>query len=126
MKLLRLTICDFMVYKDYKIGLKFIFPVCRINLRIQDITCPLINHFITIHHDIFFEVLSMRIFSLYLPSAFETCCFRSSSKHAIQAGVSEPKNNICVPCDGIFHFFFKLFPCFYAISTGYIQFFFKF
>ena len=74
MKLLRLTTCDFMVYKDYKIGLKFIFPVCRINLRIQDITCPLINHFITIHHDIFF----LKSF----PCEFSHCIFHRPLKPA--------------------------------------------
>ena len=26
------------------------FPVCRINLRIQHLTCPLIDHLVTIHH----------------------------------------------------------------------------
>ena len=56
MKLLHLT-CDFMVYKDYKIGLEFIFPVCRINIRIQHLTSSLFNHRVTIHHDFFLKSL---------------------------------------------------------------------
>ena len=38
--------------KTIKIGLKFVFPVCRINLRIQHLTCSFINHRVTIHHNI--------------------------------------------------------------------------
>ena len=33
MKHLHLTACDFMVYKDYKIRLKFVFPMSIINFR---------------------------------------------------------------------------------------------
>ena len=36
------------------------------------------------------------------------------------------KNNIFVLCDGAFDSFFKLFLCFHAILTGYIQLFCKF
>ena len=43
--------------KTIKIGLKFIFPVCGINFRIQHLTCPLIDHRITIHHDNFLKSL---------------------------------------------------------------------
>ena len=38
--------------KTIKISLKLVFPVCRINFRIQHLTCSLIDHPITIHHDI--------------------------------------------------------------------------
>ena len=97
MKPLCLMACDFMVHKDYKIGLKFVFAICRINLRIQHLTCPLITHRVTIHHSIFLKSLPCefpnRIFYQLLIVCFliNACCCRSSSKHAIQAGVSEPK-----------------------------------
>ena len=35
------------------------------------------------------------------------------------------KNNILIPCDGIFDGFLKLFPSFHAVSTGHIQLFSK-
>ena len=49
------TVCNFMVYKDYKSDLKFIFPICGIDFRIQQLTCSFINHCITIHHNIFMK-----------------------------------------------------------------------
>ena len=57
MNLLHHTIFGFMVYKDYKISLKFVFPIRRINFRIQHHACPFIDHHITIHHNIFLNSL---------------------------------------------------------------------
>ena len=96
MKLLHLT-CDFMVYKDYKIGLRFIFPICRIDIRIQHLTSSLISRHVTIHQNISLKSLhasfliksSINFWSYTFWSM--TCCFWISSKHTMQAGVSEPK-----------------------------------
>ena len=130
MKLLRLTACDFMVYKDYKISLKFFFPVCRINF-IQHLACSLINHRVIIPHNIFLKSLrceypqciihqSLIIHSLIndlLPPKL------TQARHA--GGSIRTKNNLLIPFDGVFDSFFKLFPCFHTISTGYIQIFCK-
>ena len=51
------TACNFMVYKDYKICLKFVFPICRISFRAQHLTCSLLNHRVAIRHDIFLKSL---------------------------------------------------------------------
>ena len=51
------TAYDFIVFIDYKISLKFVFPVCRINFRTERLACHLINHRITIHHNIFLKSL---------------------------------------------------------------------
>ena len=45
--------------KTIKINLKFVFPVCGISFKIQHLTCPLMNHRITIHHDIFLKSLPL-------------------------------------------------------------------
>ena len=55
MKLPRLTACDFMAYKGYKFSLKFIFSICEVNFRTQHLTCFLINHYVTIHYNIFLK-----------------------------------------------------------------------
>ena len=34
--------------KTIKIDLKFVFPVCGMSFRIQHLTCPLVNHYVTI------------------------------------------------------------------------------
>ena len=80
-----------------KIGRKLTFPICRISLKTQHLTCPLINHCVTFHHDIFwspfhasFLVVSFISFWSYTCWSM-TCCLRSSSTHVIQTGVSEPK-----------------------------------
>ena len=52
-------------------------------------------------------------------------CLRSSSRHAIQTVVSEPKINSLYPLMVSLDSFFKLFPCFHTISTRYIQLFCK-
>ena len=69
MNLLRLIICHFMVYKDYKIGLKFVFPICGINFTIQHLTCSLIDHCATIYHNIFLKSF---------PVKFPNCIFHQS------------------------------------------------
>ena len=97
MNLPRLTVYNFMVYKGYKIGLKFIFAICGINFRIQHFACSPINHRITIYHNIFWSpshasfltVSSINFWSYTCWSII--CCFRTSSRHVIQKGVSEPK-----------------------------------
>ena len=95
MKLLHLTACDFMVYKDYKIDLKFVFPICEINLLIQHLTCSFINHRVTIHHGILLKSLPCellhRIFHQLLIIYFLINGLLLSSRHCIQAGVSEIK-----------------------------------
>ena len=84
--------------KAIKINLKFIFPVCRINFRIQHLICPFIDHCVTIHYNIFwspshasFLTVSSINFWSYL-FWLMNCRFRSSSRHVMQAmGVSESK-----------------------------------
>ena len=132
MKLLRLATCDVIVYKDYKIGLKFIFPVCGINLRIHYITCSLINHRVAIHHNIFLKSIPCE-FSHYIfqqPLIIHFLVNNLLLSKFIQTrntrGCFRTKNNLFVPCDGIFDCFLKLFPCFHAVSMGYVQLFCKF
>ena len=97
MKLLCPKACDFMVYKDYKNRLNFVFPVCGINFRIEHLTCSFMNHRVTIHHNIFrspshSSFLIVSSINLWWQTCWSMiCCFRSSSRHAIQTGVSEPK-----------------------------------
>ena len=122
------TAYDFMVYKDYKISLKFVLPVCRINFRIQHLACSLINHHITlfIYNNIFLKsflcefpnciihqllIIHMLINDLLL-SKFTQLCHTD--------GVIRTKNNFLIPFDGVFDSFFKLLPCFHTISTRYI------
>ena len=50
-----------------------------------------------------------------------TCCFRISSKYVIQIEDYQHKKNLIVLFDSVFDGFFKLFFCFHAVSTGYIQ-----
>ena len=57
MNLFRLTACNFMGHKDYKIGLKFVFSICGINFRIQIIAYSLVSHPVTIHQNIFLKTL---------------------------------------------------------------------
>ena len=98
MKPLHLTACDFTVYKDNKNQpLKPFFPISRINFRIQHLTCSLINYLVAIHHNIFLKSLSCEFLIVSSISFWSyifwsiICYFRSSSRHAIQVGVSEPK-----------------------------------
>ena len=83
--------------KAIKIGLKFVFPVCGINFRIQHLTVLLsiiVWPSITIvlwspYHVSFLTVSSISFWSYTFWSM--TCYFLNSSRHAIQAGVSETK-----------------------------------
>ena len=124
------TACD--VHKDYRISLKFAFPVCRINFRTQHHTRSLINHRVTIHHNIFLKslpcefpyriiqqplIIHMLINGLLLLKFIQT-------RHA--GGGIRTKNNLFIPFDGVFGSFFKLFPCLHTISMRYIQLFCKF
>ena len=87
-----------MVHKDYKNRfLKSIFPICRMNFRIQHLTCPLINRLspsITIllwspSHASFLIVSSISFWSHTCWSM--ACCFRSLSRNTMQVEVSELK-----------------------------------
>ena len=89
-----------MVYKDYKINLKFFFSVCRINFRIQHHACLLIYHHITIHHNIFlnFFELPMQVFLSYHPLTFDlthadqwSAALEVHPEMPYRRGVSEPK-----------------------------------
>ena len=92
MKPLHPTACDFMVYKDYKIGLKFVLPTNIINFRI---TCSPVYYHITIYCYIFLEFIPSQfpyyIINKLLIIYLFTCCFRCSSKHFIHIELSEPK-----------------------------------
>ena len=97
MKPLRPTASDFVVHKDYKIDLKFVSPVSGISFRTHYLTCPLINHRFIIYHNIFLKSLPCEsphsIFHqpliIDMLIMLMACCFRSSSRHAMQ--VSELK-----------------------------------
>ena len=71
MRPLRLTACDFMVYKDHKYQLKIFLS--NIWSQLQDPTPHLFSYRLLCPHPSqhFFEVPLMRVFSLYLPSAFD-------------------------------------------------------
>ena len=127
MKLPCLTACDFMVLKDYKIGLKFVFVTSIINVRIQHLTCSPIHHHITIHHDIFLKLVPSQVSLSYHPSTFDHTLFHQCSA-SFKVHPSTPyrrgslgQNNLFVLCDGVFDSFFKLFLCFHAVLKGYIQ-----
>ena len=106
------TAYDFIVYKDHKINLKFVFPIHGINFRIQQVACSLINHRITIHYDIFLKSL---------PCEFPYCIiYRPLIIHMlindlllsfIQARHTgrdiRTKNNLLIPFDGVFDSFFR-------------------
>ena len=84
--------------KTIKIGLKLVFPVCGINCRIQNLICPLIDHRFIIHHNISLKPFPCQFSHCILHQPLMIhfflsmiCCFQSSSRHAIQAGISEPK-----------------------------------
>ena len=66
MKSLRFTACDLWSIKTIETDLKFIFPVSGISFRMQHLTCPLIDHRVTIHHNV-----SLKSF----PCEFPHCIF---------------------------------------------------
>ena len=134
MKVPHLTTCDnFMVCKDYKMNpLKFIFLICRISLRIQHLACSLLNHHVTIHHDISLKSLPCEFSHCILHQPLiidflvnELLLLKFIQTHHTGRGIWI-KNNLFVAYDGVFDGFFKLFLCFHTISTGYIQLFCKF
>ena len=130
MKLLHPTACDFMVYKDYKNQpLKFIFPICGINFRIQHLTCLLLDHRVTINHNISLKSLPYKlshcifhqlliiyflINDLLLLKFIQTC-------HT--GGGIWTKNNLFVPCDGLVDGFFKSSFVFVQFWCGIFNFF---
>ena len=89
MKLICPKACDFMVYKGYKNWLKIYLS--SIWNQLQDPTPHLSSYQSSCHHpsQYFFEVLPMRVFSLYLPSAFDHTY--TGQRYGIQTGASEPK-----------------------------------
>ena len=117
------TTCNFMVHKDYKIDLKFVFPICRINLRTQHLACPLINHYITIHHNIFLKSLpwEFRYRIMHQPLIEHMLINDLLLSNFIQTrqagGGIRTRNNHLISLDGVFDSFFKFFLCFHAIST---------
>ena len=50
MKHPRSVACDFIVYKDYNIDLKFILVTCIVNTWTQDLACFLAYQHVTIHY----------------------------------------------------------------------------
>ena len=93
--LLCLTVCDFMVYKDYKISLKNLLS--NTWNQLQDPTPHLFSYLSSCHHPswYFFGDRTKRVSLTYHPSAFDHKLFfddfRSSSVHVIQKGISALK-----------------------------------
>ena len=118
---------DFIVHKDHKISVKFFFPVRGINFRTQRLACPLINHRVTIHHNIFLKSLPCefpnRIIhkSLIIHMLINDLLLSKFTQAYHTGGDIQTKNNLLIPFDGVFDRFFKLFLCFHTISTVYIQ-----
>ena len=123
---------DLMVYKDYKIDLKLVFPICRINLRIHHLTCSFINHRVTIHHNIFLKSLPRqlphRIFHqlLIIHMLINGLLLSKFGQASHTGGGIRTKNNLLIPCDCVFDDFFNLFFCFHTVLTENIQLFCKF
>ena len=132
MNLLHPTVCDFMVHKDYKNRPK-IYLSSMLN-QLQDSTPHLSSYQSLYHHPslYFFEVPPMRVSSLYLPSAFDHILFGQwLAVSEVHPGMPYSrdiwtKNNLLIHCDSVFDGLFKLFFCFHAVSTWYIQLFCKF
>ena len=132
MKLLCLTACDFIVHKGHKIVVKFVLPTCGINFKIQRLTCFPINYCITIHHNIFLKsllskfphhIIHQRLIKHFFIDVLLLLKFIQAR---LTDGAIRAKNNLVVLFDCVFDGFFKLFLCFHAVSTGYIQPFCKF
>ena len=125
MKLLLSTAYDFIVCKDYKNRSKT-YPFSMSNqLRIQHLTCSLVNHIFLkslpceFSHRIFHKLLIIHLLVNYLLlSKFILACH-------LDGGIWT-KNNLLIHCDGVFDSLFKLCFCFHTVSTGYIQHFCKF
>ena len=99
MKLFRLTVCDFMVYKykDYKINLKSALPKHGINFRSptphlfsDQSSCHQPSQYLlkSLPSEFPHRIIHQLLIIHFLLTVF---CFRSSSRHAIQTGVSGPK-----------------------------------
>ena len=132
MNLLHPTACNFMVYKDYKINSQNLYFQYVESTSGSNTSPVLLSIIVSPSITIFFEVPPKRVLSLYHPLTFDHILFINGlllSKF-IQArhtgGGIWTKNNLLVLCDGVFDGFFKLFFCFHAVSTGYIQLFCKF
>ena len=88
---------NFIVYKDYKTSLKFVFPICSINFKAQRLSCSLINHHIIIHHNIFLKSLPCefpnRIIdqSLIIHMLINDLLFSKLIQTCHTSGVSEPE-----------------------------------
>ena len=69
-------------------------PTCGINSRIQHLTCPPAYHWVTIFFRNSPQVSLVNLSSINFWSCTflsMTCCFRCSSKHVMQTGLSGPK-----------------------------------
>ena len=124
MRLLHLPTCDFMVYEDYKISLKFVFPIHGINFRTQHLACSPIYHRFTTHHNILLKSLPCefpyRITHQLLIIYFliNDLLLSKFIQVRLTDGGMRTKNNLLVPCDGVFDGFFKLFLFFIHFRQG--------
>ena len=125
MKLLLLTACHFMTYKDYKINFKFAFPMGIIILRASNFTSSYVYHHITIYYYIFLEPISCElpwsIINKFWSYTFSLiiCCFLTSSKYFIQ--ITCTKNNHFIHDNGVLNRIFKFVPRQWVLR-GYILF----
>ena len=132
MKPLHPTACDFMVYQGYKIDLKFVFPKREINFWIQHLTSSLINHLVTMDHNIFLKSLTCEfshcIFhqTLIIHFLINNLLLSKFIQERHTGGGIRTNNNLFVPCDSVFGGFLRLFFHFHTVSTGYSQLFCKF
>ena len=102
-----LTPCNFMIYKEYKISLKLVFPIRVIKFRIQDCSCFPVSHRVTIHSYIFLKPIPSKLPYCIIHQLLITHFFINKSllPKFIQALHTDKtistKNNPLVPCDGV-------------------------
>ena len=116
-----------MVPMPFKMDLKLVFPVNKINFRTKHFTCSLIKHRITNPHNIFLKFLSCKFLYriIHQPSIIHMLINDLLLSKFIQTdhpgSVMQTKNNVLLPFNGVFDSFFKLFLCFDTVLTRYIQ-----
>ena len=106
-----------MVYKEYKISLKLVFPIRVIKFRIQDFSCFPVSHRVTIHSYIFLKPIPSKLPYCIIHQLLITHFFINKSllPKFIQALHTDKtistKNNLLVPCDGVLNgiLFFQAF-----------------
>ena len=127
MKQLRLTACEFMVYKDYEIDLKCFFPTSSINFKIQNFTCFYVYQHIIINYYIFWsscQAIFLNVLSLSFLSytfSFITCCLFKFIQAFYTNRAIYTRDNLFTLNNGVVNGFFKLLLCFHTVSAGYIQ-----